>query len=203
MMSLILVETDSYSLGFCPSLACSGTQQDKKSSARRAAAEIINPFRRYRWSLPLWLMVNWGTAEPWAQGTLNCSARYASMWGAKNKKNTLHSPCLSPSPRQSAGLSRGRRQWSRIGPAAWLVGSWCGCPRRGWSAACRPLELSVQRNTVIHVETFNKDNSKAVWQKNVERMRSYIEHRWGDGTRHWVSSKGVEMNPFTEGSCNF
>lgn len=42
-----------------------------------------------------------------------------------------------------------------------------------------------------------------MWQKDVERKRSYIEHRWGDGTRHRVSSKGVKMNSFTEGSCNF
>lgn len=33
-------------------------------SARCDAAEIVNPSRRYRWSPPLQLMVNWGTAEP-------------------------------------------------------------------------------------------------------------------------------------------
>lgn len=170
-------------------------------SARRTAAEIINPSRRYRWSLLLWLMVNWGTAEPWPPGSLRTARHVVPACEERKTKKDTHSSHLvfhhfhTDLHAFPTDVADDLVLVPQLGQLGHDVGA--------------HVEADLLRTVLLnrlsggHGNPSTKAIKKSCDKRDAERMSSYIEHRRGDGTSHRVSSKGVEMKSFTEGSCNF
>lgn len=164
-----------------------------------------------RWSLLLQLMVNWGSSEPWSSPWGCRAARYSSMCGKLGFSLRRHAHLVfdhfhSDHQAFSTDVSDDLILVSEFGQFCHEMGAHVEAVLLQtvlsdslWKETARLFTVGSKRNF---------SHSRAA--RGIEclisstgAIYSHIQHRGSDGSGHWVSSKGVEVNGLAKRGCNF